>query len=105
MLQRKDERSNNYNKMTPYKLMKLGDVEIVLIENYPCHDRYELLRRERETIEASKELAINKCKPLNIAEENEKAKQKLTQDRIKYQNDNREELNKKHEKVEQKKEK
>jgi hypothetical protein len=33
-----------FSKIASYELIKLGDVEIVLIENYPCKDRYELLR-------------------------------------------------------------
>jgi len=49
MLRRKAEGFDTiFSKITSYELIKLGDVEIVLIENYPCKDRYELLRRERD---------------------------------------------------------
>ena len=50
MLKLKEEGFNTYPKITSCELIKLGDVEIVLIENYPCNDRYELLRRERELL-------------------------------------------------------
>ena len=68
--------SSGFTKMTSYELIKLGEVEIVLIENYPCKDRYELLRREREIIDENKDKIVNKGKPIRTQVENDEKESK-----------------------------
>ena len=76
MIKLKEEGFNSYPKMTSYELIKLGEVEIVLIENYPCKDRYELLRREREIIDENKDKIVNKGKPIRTQVENDEKESK-----------------------------
>ena len=76
MIKLKEEGFNSYHKMTSYELIKLGEVEIVLIENYPCKDRYELLRREREIIDENKDKIVNKGKPIRTQVENDEKESK-----------------------------
>lgn len=39
------------NKSSSYEITKNNDCEIILVENYPCNNKYELLKRERFYIE------------------------------------------------------
>ena len=43
--------NNNNNYITSYEVLKNGNYEILLIENYPCDSKYELFKRERYFIE------------------------------------------------------
>jgi len=45
------------------------DCRIVLLENYPCHSRYELERRERTWIETYYSINVNILKPAMNTEE------------------------------------
>jgi len=38
----------NYDNLSSFELLKLGDVRIELIENYPCNSKKELEMREAE---------------------------------------------------------
>ena len=49
------------------KLFELGKVKIILIENYPCNSKEELLKHERNYIETMD--CINKCIPFRSKEE------------------------------------
>jgi hypothetical protein len=40
-------------------LLDLGDVEIILLESYPCNSKDELAARERHWIEQNKNLIVN----------------------------------------------
>jgi hypothetical protein len=44
-----------------FELFKFGDVEIVLVESFPCNSKYELFAREWYYIENNK--CVNKCNP------------------------------------------
>ena len=48
------EGKENEHYMTSYEILKHGDAQIILIENYPCNDKYELEARERFQIENNK---------------------------------------------------
>ena len=50
-------------KVTSYNLIELGDVEIILLEKYPCNSKDELTSRERYWYDLNKELVINKSRP------------------------------------------
>jgi hypothetical protein len=73
---RKAKHKNDYkrykegkcNYMTSYELLKLGDIDIILIENYCCLSKKELLERERHFIENSKN-CINEVIPIRTDEE------------------------------------
>jgi hypothetical protein len=49
------------NKSTSSKLFELGEVKIILIEECPCDNKEQLLKRERHHIENNK--CLNKCIP------------------------------------------
>ena len=46
--------------MTSFELIKLGEINIVLIESYPCKSKDDLHARERHYIEQFKNIAVNK---------------------------------------------
>ena len=60
---------NNYKYITVNDIIKLGDYDIVLIEDYPCERREQLHSRERFWIEKFKEIAVNKCIPCRTSKE------------------------------------
>lgn len=47
------------------ELLKLGDVKIILLENYPCNDKNELNAREQYYIDQNKDICVNKKNPAN----------------------------------------
>lgn len=51
----------------PY--MGYGDVKIELIEDYPCHCKYELLKRERHYFDLYKHIVVNKNVPSRTQKE------------------------------------
>ena len=51
------------NRVTSFDLIELGDVEIILLESYPCNSKDELESRERYWYDLNKELIINKNRP------------------------------------------
>jgi hypothetical protein len=57
------------NKVMSYELMLLGEVEIILLESYPCNSKDELTSRERYWIELNKEVIINKYIPKRTKKE------------------------------------
>ncbi len=59
------------NYTTSFELIKLGDIDIILIEKYCCLNKEELLKRERYFIENSKN-CINKTIPIRTDEEKKK---------------------------------
>ena len=54
--------------ITSIEITKFGDCEIVLIENYPCNDFYELRARERYWIEQEPN-CVNKLFPTRTKKE------------------------------------
>lgn len=54
---------NKDHYISSFDLIQLGDVEIILIESYPCNSKDELTARERHWIEQNKELITNKNIP------------------------------------------
>jgi len=78
------------NYITSYKLMELGDAQIILVENFPCNNIEELIARERYYIESNP--CVNKVIPGRTKKEyHEVNKEKISeQHKVKYQ-ENREE--------------
>jgi hypothetical protein len=60
---------NKHHYVSSYELFKLGDVEIILIETYPCNSKDELHKKEREYIELNKEITVNKNIPSRKSKE------------------------------------
>jgi len=66
---------NDKRYMSSCELFRLGDVEIVLLENINCKTKDELHKKEREYIEKFKDIIINKNIPIiTKIEENERNK-------------------------------
>ena len=61
--------NNKGNYITSYELIKLGEIDIILIENYKCENREELKSRERYYIELNKEICVNKNIPSRTIKE------------------------------------
>ena len=59
-------------KTTSFDLLELGEVEIILIENYPCNSKDELHSRERHWIDQNKDNIINKVIPTRTVKEHYK---------------------------------
>ncbi len=83
------------NRCVSKKLFEVGNVKIILVENYPCNSKEELNKKEREYIDNNS--CINKCKPIRYENETkqymkeytEKNKVKLTDYQKKYYEDNK----------------
>jgi hypothetical protein len=59
---------NEWNKnklkyMSSFELLKLGDVNIILLESCPCLNKYELYDKERYHIEQNLNNIVNKIRP------------------------------------------
>jgi hypothetical protein len=83
--------------ITSIQLFELGDVEIILIENFSCKTKDELLKKEREYIEKFKDIIINKNIPSRTQKENKKEyhqnnKEKIKQYRKIYNENNKEKI-------------
>jgi hypothetical protein len=50
-------------RVTSFDLIELDDVEIILLESYPCNSKDELTARERHWCDLNKELIVNKNRP------------------------------------------
>jgi hypothetical protein len=55
--------NNKITKVMSFDLIQLGEVEIILLELYPCNSKDELTSRERYWYDLNKELVINKLRP------------------------------------------
>ena len=66
---------------TSFQIIERGDYEIVLIEDYPCENKYELHRRERFHVDFIE--CVNKLRPI-VTKEERKETRKI------YYNNNKE---------------
>jgi len=53
--------------ITSHNILKYGDAQIILIEDFPCENRYQLEARERYHIENTK--CVNKIIPTRTSKE------------------------------------
>lgn len=53
-----------------------GNYKIILIENYPCNNREELLQREQHHIDQNKDICVNCCNAIGIDENKQRASKK-----------------------------
>ena len=70
--------------ITSFNLIELGDVEIILLELYPCNSKDELTSRERHWYNLNKELVINKLRPSFTLEERKKEQKEYYQNNYEY---------------------
>ena len=56
-------KNHNKNYVSSYDLIELGEIDIILIENFKCENKEELHARERYHIELKRELCVNKHIP------------------------------------------
>jgi hypothetical protein len=71
---------NHATYITSYEILKNGDYVIVLVENYPCNNKDELLARERYYIENNE--CVNKVIPKRTKAETDKAYAIANKDKI-----------------------
>ena len=81
---------DEHNYITSFEILKYDDAQIILIENFPCNSRDELLARERYHIEQNKEIVINKMKKPYTSDDEEK--QRIKNYQQKYYENNKEKL-------------
>lgn len=67
------------NKVSSADIIVLGNVDIILIENYPCKDKNELHARERYWIEQNKNGIVNKAIPFKTVQEKLELRDKLNE--------------------------
>ncbi len=85
---------------TSNQLFQKGNVEIILVENFPCNTKEELLMRERYYIENND--CVNKQRPIiTVEEKNEYSKEYYQQNKeielnkkAKYRDENKEKIKK-----------
>lgn len=58
-----------HGKCSSFELLNYDDVQVILLENYPCNSKAELEARERYYIEQNKEIVINKIIPTRTPKE------------------------------------
>ena len=95
--------NTNKHYYTSYELIKLGDVKIILIENYSCNNRDELRARERYYIELYKNICVNKVIPYRTENEHlkvnkeyrDKNKEQIKIQRKQYRDNNIEKIREK----------
>ena len=91
--QSKTFENNGTHYISSYELIVLGDVDIILIENFKCENKEELHARERYHIELNKELCVNMCVPSRTKKEwNEDNKEHVKEHYKKYREKNNEKI-------------
>jgi len=88
--------SGKYHNVTSFELFKLGNVDIVLIENYQCKDKNELHSRERYWIEQNKPLVFNRIIPARSRKEfREENREMIKISKAKYYEQNKKRIKQK----------
>jgi hypothetical protein len=110
LCERKSEHKNEYkkwkngkhNNVTSFQLFELGidDVDIILLENYPCNSKNELHARERHYVESMN--CVNKVIPNRTEKEYNQMrdKQKTATQQKQYRNVHKEEISERRKKLE-----
>jgi len=85
------------NYISSYDLCILGDIRIILIEEFPCDNLNQLKARERHHIELNKLLLVNRNIPTRTKAEsdkayNEKNKEQISEQSKEYYQANKEKL-------------
>lgn len=82
-----------YHNVSSFELIKLGNTDIILLENFPCNNKEELHARERYYIEQNKAICVNIRTPGRTDREyyNEN-KDAIKEHKKQYYNDNQEKI-------------
>lgn len=91
----------NKKGISSFKILENNDYSIILIEDYPCERKDQLLQRERFYIENNE--CINRCRPITTNEEkkqqikkwSENNKERKNKTDKEYYENNKEKLNEK----------
>lgn len=84
-------KKGSFNYISSFKLFEAGEVEIVLIESFPCASKDELFARERFWIEST--VCVNKNIPgRTVAEYREQNKDKLSEYQKEYREQNKDKI-------------
>ena len=84
------------NYTSSYELIELGEIDIILIENFKCENNEELHARERHHIELNKELCVNMVIPTRTKKEwCGDNKEHIKEYRKEYRKNNNEKINEK----------
>ena len=81
----KDNSKQTYYKS--YELLKLGNVDIVLLESVNCNSKEELLNKEKEWIEQLKDDIINNNTPIRTNDDKKKYARKYMKGYYELHND------------------
>ena len=87
--------NDKYTFVYSFKVLECGNFDIILIENYPCKDKYELQAKERHYIETMD--CVNKVIPNRTPKEHyEDNKDKIKEQTKQYYLLNKEKLQEQH---------
>jgi hypothetical protein len=83
--------NGKYHYITSFKILENDNYEIILLENFPCNNRYELKARERFYIESLN--CVNKCIPNRTKKEYyDDNKEQILEQKKKYYNNNKQKI-------------
>jgi hypothetical protein len=86
-------KNNKATYTTSFELIDLGEIDIILIENFKCENKEELHAKERHYIELNKELCVNMCIPSRTKKEyREKNKENIKEYMKEYYEKNKEKI-------------
>ncbi len=80
--------NGKYGFVTSFKLLEIGECEIILLEKFPCNSREELIARERFYIETMN--CVNKIIPTRTEEEKDDNKIRIAEYQKQYKKDHKE---------------
>ncbi len=80
------EKHGKGSNMGSFVLLRLGDVEIILLETYPCNSREELVAREKHWMEQYNNL-VNKSRPVITEQERKEHKKQYALKKYNYTNE------------------
>jgi hypothetical protein len=88
--------TGKYHNISSFELIKLGDVDIILLENCPCENKEQLHKRERYFIETLNN-CVNKHIPTRTGKEyREQNKEQIKEKKKIYAEQNKEKLKELH---------
>jgi len=77
------ENKGNGANIGSFELLRLGEVEIILLETYPCNSKDELIAREKHWMDQYNNL-VNKCRPVITEQERKQHKKQYRQKTADY---------------------
>jgi hypothetical protein len=88
--------TGKHHNITSFKIIKLGDAYIELLELFPCNNKLELCKREGELIRQHKNNCVNRIiEGRSKKEYRQDNKEKIKEQQKQYQQDNKEKIKEK----------